>query len=61
VTITPDLRFQVSRRLREEYENGRTYYEMQDRKVLVPANQAERPDPALLRWHNEKVFARMTG
>lgn len=61
VTITPDLRFEVSRRLREDYENGRTYYAMQGRNVLVPANEAERPDPALLRWHNEKVFARTAG
>jgi HNH endonuclease len=61
VTITPDLRFEVSRRLREDFENGRTYYAMQDRKVLVPANEAERPDPALLRWHNEKVFGRIAG
>ncbi len=61
VTITPDLEFEVSGRLREEYENGRTYYDMQGKKVLAPANQAERPDRALLRWHNEKVFGRAVG
>lgn len=61
VTITPDLRFEVSGRLRQDYENGRTYYDMQGRRVVVPANEADRPDPALLRWHNETVFARAAG
>jgi putative restriction endonuclease len=26
VTVTPDYRFEVSRRIREEFENGRDYY-----------------------------------
>src|ERR671910_1048900 len=28
VTVTPDLRFEVSRRIREEFENGRVYYDL---------------------------------
>ena len=28
VTITPDLHFAVSRRIKEEFENGRQYYEL---------------------------------
>lgn len=28
VTVTPDLRFEVSRRIKEEFDNGRHYYEL---------------------------------
>jgi putative restriction endonuclease len=51
----------VSPRLREDYENGRAYYAMAGQTVLVPADEAARPDPALLRWHNDKVFGRGAG
>jgi hypothetical protein len=37
VTVTPDMHFRVSRRIKEEYENGRHYY------ALIPS----RPQPAL--------------
>ncbi|MFY3743289.1 HNH endonuclease [Anaeromyxobacter sp. Red801] len=58
VTVTPDQRFVVSRRLAQEWENGRAYYEMEDRRIAVPRRVADRPDPELLRWHNENVFER---
>jgi putative restriction endonuclease len=58
VTVTPDYRFEVSRRLREEFENGKTYYALEGREIHVPDTAVERPDQALLRWHNEQVFER---
>jgi putative restriction endonuclease len=58
VTVTPDHRFLVSGRLREEFENGRTYYALHGREILTPRDPADRPDPALLRWHNERVYER---
>jgi putative restriction endonuclease len=56
VTVTPEQRFEVSGRLRAEWENGRAYYKMKDRTVRFPDIVAQRPDPDLLRWHNENVF-----
>ncbi len=35
VTITPKLNFEVSRRIKEEFENGRQYYELHSRGVTV--------------------------
>jgi putative restriction endonuclease len=58
VTVTPDHRFVVSRRLAEEWENGRAYYAMEGRSIALPTRAADRPDPELLRWHNENVFER---
>ena len=56
VTVTPEFRFDVSRRLREEFENGKTYYALHGSGIQLPDRAGDRPDPALLRWHNEQVF-----
>lgn len=56
VTVTPELRLEVSGRLRGEFENGRTYYPMHGSKVSVPGDPRLRPDANLLRWHNETAF-----
>jgi putative restriction endonuclease len=56
VTITPEYRFEVSGRLREDWENGVAYYAMRDREIHVPATRDLRPDRDLLDWHNRNVF-----
>jgi putative restriction endonuclease len=56
VTVTPDLRFEVSRRIKEEFDNGRHYYEFHGKPIFVPADIMHRPDPEALRWHNEQAF-----
>lgn len=58
VTVRPDHRFAVSRALRDDYENGRAYYALENREIRVPADPAENPDPAKLEWHYEEVFRR---
>lgn len=56
VTVTPDLNFEVSRRIREEYENGRHYYALHGKRINAPDLLDERPDHAALTWHNEHCF-----
>jgi putative restriction endonuclease len=56
VTVTPSLHFEVSRRIREEFENGRHYYELHGSEIERPLNLALRPAPELLVWHNEHCF-----
>jgi putative restriction endonuclease len=58
VTVTPERRFVVSRRLAQEWENGKAYYAMDGREIALPRRVADRPDPEILRWHNENVFER---
>lgn len=58
VTIRPDMRFAVSRRLRDDYANGRAYYELDGCEISLPADEAQRPDPAALFWHEAEVFLR---
>ncbi len=54
ITVTPELRLEVSRRIREDFENGRDYYAMHGREVWVPPDAAKRPGAEFLRWHNEE-------
>ncbi len=56
VTVTPELRFEVSGRIREEFENGRHYYALHGQTITAPAEATSRPDPAALTWHNEQCF-----
>ena len=56
VTITEDHRFEVSRRLREDYENGKAYYAMQGQPLHLPGDRGIAPAGDHLRWHHENVF-----
>lgn len=57
VTVTPDYRVEVSRRIKEEFENGRDYYAHHGERLLVlPADDHEQPSRDYLRWHNERVY-----
>jgi putative restriction endonuclease len=56
VTVTPDLRFEVSRRIREEFENGRHYYAFHGHQIEPPSDIGQRPDRDALAWHNEHCF-----
>ncbi len=56
VTVTPELRFHVSRRIKEEFENGRDYYRMHGQQVALPQSASWRSVSAALRWHNETRF-----
>lgn len=58
VTVTPGLRFEVSRRIREEFENGRHYYALHGQAIHPPELPGQRPDPAALTWHNDERFLR---
>lgn len=57
VTVTPDKRFLVSNRLKEDFENGLIYYALSDKKIRLPKNLEDWPDSAALEWHNDNVFA----
>ena len=44
VTVTPDLKFHVSGRIRQEFENGRHYYELDGTEIAPPKKVAWAPD-----------------
>jgi len=56
VTISPDRRFEASRRIREEFENGRDYYALNGKLLHFPQDKQLWPDPKFITWHNKYVF-----
>jgi len=56
VTVTPELHLEVSRRIREDFDNGRHYYALHGERVRGPEDPSERPAADFLRWHNEEAF-----
>jgi putative restriction endonuclease len=56
VTVTPDYVFRVGDRLRDEFKNGRSYYDLNGRPIVLPVRELSRPKKALLDWHGNEVF-----
>ncbi len=57
ITIDQDLTIEVSRRIKEDFGNGREYYAHRGNKLFIlPQRPDQLPDPAYLQWHNENVF-----
>ena len=57
VAVTPELRFEVSRRLKDDYENGRVYYDLDGAPLkVIPRRKEARPSRRALEWHASQVF-----
>ncbi len=57
ISVTPELHVEVSRRIKEEYENGRDYYALHGKKlVVVPPVPKDQPFSQFLEWHNQNVY-----
>jgi len=54
ITITPEKVLLVSKRIKEEFENGREYYAMHGKTVRDPLRIDDRPSIEALRQHNER-------
>jgi len=56
VAVTQDYRFVVSGRLKNDFENGRSYYPLHGVEIHVPKSPGNRPDRAELQWHLGQRF-----
>jgi putative restriction endonuclease len=56
LTVSPDYHVEVSRRLKDEFDNGKEYYALQGKTILLPGNPAFRPSTEQLVWHNENRY-----
>lgn len=57
ITITNDYRVAVSRRIRDEFSNGREYYAFDGKGLQVtPQSAADRPSLEFLEWHQKNRF-----
>lgn len=56
ITVTPSLSVEVSRKIKEEYENGRDYYRLHGGNIRIPLDPMNMPSKDFLQWHNENVY-----
>lgn len=56
ITVTPSMHVEVSRRIKEEFENGRDYYRHHGNVMRLPANPVDQPSPEFLEWHNTNIY-----
>ena len=56
MTLTTKLDIEVSRRIKEEFDNGEYYYTLHGKRMRQPAHLDDRPEKEFIAWHNEKVF-----
>jgi putative restriction endonuclease len=57
VTIDADnYKFVVSKRLKDDFDNGKEYYQLHGTQILLPNDVAKRPDKNSLIAHNTNVF-----
>jgi putative restriction endonuclease len=56
VTVTPDYVFHVGDSLREDFDNGRSYYSLGGKTIALPEPEAWRPHRDLLEWHAQNVY-----
>jgi putative restriction endonuclease len=56
LTIDEGHQLRVSRKLRDEWSNGRVYYDLDRSVVRMPVDVELRPTREILQWHNDVVF-----
>ena len=56
VSITPGRTVVVSRRIHDEFENGRDYYALDGRPIRVPEDPQLQPSASALEWHYTHRF-----
>lgn len=56
VTVSEDHRFEVSNRLKADFDNGRHYYDLHGSVVRAPQRGYTPPAAEALRWHREHRY-----
>ncbi|NDC42608.1 MAG: HNH endonuclease, partial [Chitinophagia bacterium] len=56
LTITEKMSIKVSRRIKEEFENGKDYYKFDDMPLRLPKNTNDIPRQDFVSWHNENIY-----
>lgn len=56
VTVDDNAHFFIGHRLKDDFENGRSYYGLQGHALVLPADPSLRPSAAALDWHRQHVF-----
>lgn len=56
ITVSPSMNLEVSRRIKEAFENGRDYYRLHGTKLHIPIDPDNQPSIDYIDWHNTNVY-----
>ncbi|RYX80681.1 HNH endonuclease [bacterium] len=57
LTITNDLKVEVSSRIKEEFQNGKEYYKYHGNDLFViPNRKIDLPNETYIDWHNTNIY-----
>jgi putative restriction endonuclease len=56
ITITPEMKVEVSRKIKEEFENGKDYYRHHGNSIHLPPDVYNQPLKEYLEWHNRNIY-----
>src|ERR1035437_3693173 len=56
LTVTPGLEIVVSKRLRDDFDNGDDYLAMSGARIQAPLHSAQHPSAEFLAWHNANRY-----
>lgn len=57
MTITKERKVEISRKIKEVFENGKDYYKYHGKDLLIlPEKEVNLPKIQYLTWHNEQVY-----
>jgi len=57
LTITNESKIEISQRIKEEFENGKEYYQYHGKNLLsLPRKDQDKPNKTYVDWHNSNIF-----
>lgn len=57
VTISPELKVEVSKKLKEEFSNGKEYYKFHGSSIIaLPNKTLDKPSGQYIEWHNNNIY-----
>jgi putative restriction endonuclease len=57
LTVTKQYKIEVSKRIKEEFENGMDYYKYHGSNLIVlPKKKIDQPSIQFINWHNTNVY-----
>ncbi|MBK9728989.1 MAG: HNH endonuclease [Saprospiraceae bacterium] len=57
LTITNEHKVEISSRIKEEFQNGKEYYQYHGKELLfLPNREIDKPNGQYIDWHNNKIY-----
>ncbi len=57
LTITKEYKIEVSSRIKEEFQNGKEYYQYHGKTLQnLPVRPIDKPNARFINWHNSNIF-----